>query len=364
MVLFDTPHGTVRAFVSVVNWYLFRSFMPARSRLDAELTVSAHWLIFGHRAGAHSEQSPDLTRARNGPAAQAVCSRLDRGWPPCCSWREHEDSILNRALYISCLLIALRRIPPRRRAISVTAPANGANAVAAANDFATTVLQDPWDMSQRTDSAGGSNSVDFPYAGAGRALSFSNGLFAGTVQRESQPLAARDGICRRRAGRKVRPQLSHRRQPSIESSPSGMCVPTTSYMMFGWTTNTIFDPPGLQTSQQRLHDCRLAYLHRRSGDARTARRIRTLDWHEALADARSRPRTTSRQAASSRSIGCAWSRTSRRSSATSRGAAPARSTSTSTTTTRHERSESDAGARRVERQRHQLFAQRRRPGAG
>jgi hypothetical protein len=65
---------------------------------------------------------------------------------------------------------------------TITAPTGGANAVKAANDFATRAFQDPWDMSQRTD-------VGWWLFGTDNAastvnwtnLSFANGLFSGTA---------------------------------------------------------------------------------------------------------------------------------------------------------------------------------------
>ncbi len=74
----------------------------------------------------------------------------------------------------------LAAAPAAAQTITVTAPAGGANAVASANDYATTVLQDPWDMSQRTDVGWFVNSVDFPLAGFS-SVNFANGVFSGTV---------------------------------------------------------------------------------------------------------------------------------------------------------------------------------------
>ena len=74
---------------------------------------------------------------------------------------------MSRALYISCLLTALTAHIASAQTINVTAPANGANTVAAANDYATTVLQDPWDMNQRTDFGGWLSGLDTRMPAAG-----------------------------------------------------------------------------------------------------------------------------------------------------------------------------------------------------
>src|SRR5919108_5382548 len=63
---------------------------------------------------------------------------------------------------------------------TITAPANGANAVASANDYATQGMQDPWDMNERTDLGYHLNSVDWPLPGWA-SVNFSGGLFSGTI---------------------------------------------------------------------------------------------------------------------------------------------------------------------------------------
>ena len=154
---------------------------------------------------------------------------------------------MSRILYLGLSLVLLAATPAAAQ-ITVTAPANGTNTVAAANDFATTVLQDPWDMSQNTDGGWFVHSVDFPQAGWSSA-GFSNGLFGGVVAAGAFPNlwlletgfagAAPVG----RFGLNYPIDANRYRVASVR-----LCVSTAGAMIFGWTTNTIFDPPGLQYS--------------------------------------------------------------------------------------------------------------------
>ena len=57
---------------------------------------------------------------------------------------------MRRVVCLGCLVLALSATRVAAQ-ISVTAPSGGANAVASANDFATQVFQDPWDMNERSD---------------------------------------------------------------------------------------------------------------------------------------------------------------------------------------------------------------------
>src|SRR5262245_63892527 len=87
---------------------------------------------------------------------------------------------MSRFLSVACLVTVLTASHVSAQTINVTAPAGGANVVASANDYATTVMQDPWDMNQRTDVGWFVNSVDFPQAGWS-SVAFSGGIFSGVV---------------------------------------------------------------------------------------------------------------------------------------------------------------------------------------
>ena len=203
---------------------------------------------------------------------------------------------------------------------------------------------------------------------AGRLVerSFSNGLFSGGVVAAgdaSQPLAARNGICRRRAGRTIRPQLSDRREP-VSRSRRSACASADQrrddFLAGRRTRSSIRPACNTRTTSSRLRSdagSTFADLATLGHD-----RVRTLGWHQALADARA-GRRTEPAAAASISIGCAWSRTNPHSTGPSRGVAPARLTSTSTTTMRRRATPIRCWGCRFGRQWHKLFAQRGRPGS-
>ena len=189
------------------------------------------------------------------------------------------------------LNVVLLAATPAAAQITVSAPANGTNTVAAANDFATTVLQDPWDMSQNTDGGWFVHSVDFPQAGWSSA-GFSNGLFGGVVAAQATlpnlwlletgfAGAAPVG----RFGLNYPIDANRYRIASIR-----LCVSQANgAMIFGWTANTIFDPPGLQVLEQRLYERRMSLLHRRSADARDEW-FRAVGRDQAFLDTRARRR--------------------------------------------------------------------------
>ena len=192
--------------------------------------------------------------------------QLERFWPFCCSPRS-AVSRTSRIVYLcsSSSLVSARHPPPRK--ITVTSHRGGANAVAAANDFATTVLQDPWDMNQRTDVGWFVNSVDLPLAGFSSAT-FASGLFSGRVAARSQSLAARNGIAGAAPVGKIRQQLSDQREPVSESRRAHVRSQATATCCSRWSTNTIFDPPGLHTrttSSPRPAGASTSSIWRRSG---------------------------------------------------------------------------------------------------
>src|SRR5919201_140637 len=92
----------------------------------------------------------------------------------------HRLRRMKGALCLAAALTVCCAAGARAQSIAITAPAGGANGVASANDFATRVMQDPWDMNQRTDLGWWLNSVDAPSHGFS-SVSFSGGVFPGTV---------------------------------------------------------------------------------------------------------------------------------------------------------------------------------------
>ena len=86
----------------------------------------------------------------------------------------------NKSFVAALALMAFASTSPAI-AQTITAPntpGTGVNAVKAANDFATRVFQDPWDMSQRTDLGWFLNGVDFPQPNLD-TISFTSGIFSG-----------------------------------------------------------------------------------------------------------------------------------------------------------------------------------------
>jgi len=154
-------------------------------------------------------------------------------------------SQIRRIVYIGSLLVGLAAAPAGAQ-ITVTSPAGGANAVASANDYATTVLQDPWDMSQRTDVGWFVHSVDFPLAGFS-SVNFANGMFSGTVTADPNIWLLETAFAGAAPVGKFGVNYPiNANQYRIASMR--LCVPTAGYMLFFWTTNTMFDTPGLQVS--------------------------------------------------------------------------------------------------------------------
>ena len=92
----------------------------------------------------------------------------------------------------------------------MTAPSGGANVVASANDFATQVFQDPWDMNERSDFGWWLNSVDFPYAGFS-TTSFGAGVFSGTISADPNLWLLETNLPNLPADRKERHRLSDQR---------------------------------------------------------------------------------------------------------------------------------------------------------
>jgi hypothetical protein len=155
---------------------------------------------------------------------------------------------MSRSLYIAAVIAALSATSASAQTITVTAPSNGANVVASANDYATTVLQDPWDMNQRTDLGWWLNSLEYPFANGGWSSSgFSGGVFNGTVQASSHvwllETAFANAAHTGKVGTNFPIDANKYRTVAVR-----MWAPTNRFMRWQWTTNTIFDAPGLQVS--------------------------------------------------------------------------------------------------------------------
>jgi hypothetical protein len=154
---------------------------------------------------------------------------------------------MNRSLYFACLLAALFVETASAQTITVTAPSGGANAVASANDYATTVMQDPWDMNQRTDAGWFVNSVDFPQAGWS-SVAFNGGIFSGIVAADPNIWLLETAFANAahvgKFGTNFPINADQYRVAAIR-----MRAPTNNgYILFLSTTNTMFDPPGFSTS--------------------------------------------------------------------------------------------------------------------
>ena len=216
-----------------------------------------------------------------------------------------------------CALVLAGTAGPVSAQITVTL--NGAGTVASANDFATTVLQDPWDMNERTDLGWWLNSVDQPYPGF--------------RQRRTSPMASSRARsppipmsgCSNRALRTCPPigkngNNATRSTPTyIGSSPSGCGsrpARASDYLLFHWWTRTHLRSarvddlgPGLRPPPGGAST---SLTWRRSDCSPAAR----LERHQAIAPARSRSRQRDRRQRRSTSTGSAWSTTSRACSAT------------------------------------------------
>ena len=112
---------------------------------------------------------------------------------------------MKRTLLLCALVFACAA---SRASAQITVTLGGPGAVASANDFATTVFQDPWDMNQRTDVGWWLNSVDQPYAGF-TTSTFANGLFSDGGCRPELWLSSR--ARRTSCGRQERQYLRHQR---------------------------------------------------------------------------------------------------------------------------------------------------------
>ncbi len=153
---------------------------------------------------------------------------------------------------LSCIVVSLLATSASAQ-VTVNTPANGANPVASANDYATQQLQNPWDMSQRDDPGYWLNGVDFPFAGW-QSTNFTNGIFTGIVNADANLFLVETGS----------PALPANTGKTGDHFPINadvykifsmrMCAPTSQYtqhapyLIFLWSTKTWYDPPHQQVS--------------------------------------------------------------------------------------------------------------------
>lgn len=147
-----------------------------------------------------------------------------------------------------CALVLAGTAGPVSAQITVTL--NGAGTVASANDFATTVLQDPWDMNERTDLGWWLNSVDQPYPGFATST-FANGIFSGTVTADPNVWLLESGAPNLPAigknGNTYAINADLYRIVAIRMRIASGWKPS-DYLLFHWWTRTIYDAPGVNTS--------------------------------------------------------------------------------------------------------------------
>jgi hypothetical protein len=151
---------------------------------------------------------------------------------------------MKRTTWLSGLLAVM--LPCVGSAQTITAP-SGTDVVASANDYATTVLQDPWDMNQRTDLGWFINSNDHPLAGWS-SVNFNGGVFSGVVQSASNVWLLETAFANAapigKFGANFPIDANKYRFAALR-----MRVPTAlGGMWFTWSTNSIFDPPGQSSS--------------------------------------------------------------------------------------------------------------------
>jgi hypothetical protein len=129
--------------------------------------------------------------------------------------------------------------------VTITAP-QGTVSVASANDFATQTFQDPWDMSERTDPGWWIHSIDTPSHGFS-SINFNGGIFSGTVAADPNIWLLETGLPNLPAigktGKTYPINANVYRILAVR-----MRLDQPEYMMFQWSTNTIYEPPGLQAA--------------------------------------------------------------------------------------------------------------------
>jgi hypothetical protein len=144
-----------------------------------------------------------------------------------------------RRACLGVVLVGLCAASAAAQTLTVTAPSGGANVVASANDFATEVFQDPWDMSQRSDPGWWLNSVDFPYHGFS-SITFNNGILTGTIAADPNVWLLETNFPNLppigKNGAAFPIDANRYRIAAIR-----MRVPSDAYMLFYWSTLTMND---------------------------------------------------------------------------------------------------------------------------
>jgi Bacterial Ig domain len=150
---------------------------------------------------------------------------------------------MKRILFLCALVIALT---PGRTSAQITVTLGGPGTVASANDFATSVLQDPWDMNERTDVGWWLNSVDMPFPGFSSAT-FVGGMFSGTVSADPNLWLLESGSPNLPAiGKNGNTYAIN--ADLYQTVAVRMRLDEPGYMLFLWSTHTMYESPGLQTS--------------------------------------------------------------------------------------------------------------------
>jgi hypothetical protein len=150
---------------------------------------------------------------------------------------------MKRMLGVSCVCLGLGAVPVGAQ--TVTQPSAQTN-VAAAQDFATTAFQNPWDMSERTDFGWFLHGTDQPLPGLSN-ISFAGGIFSGTITSDPNLFLLETGLAGAaqvgKIGTNYPIATSMYQRVAIR-----MNVSQAAFLQFFWSTNTIYDPPGLQSS--------------------------------------------------------------------------------------------------------------------
>ncbi len=155
-------------------------------------------------------------------------------------------------IFLSSLCLVGLLVPTAVSAQGVTGiTLQGPTSVSAANDFATNTFQDPWDMNERTDLGWWLNSLDSPRHGFASS-SFGGGLFTGVVDGDPNTdpnvwllESNTNNLARTGKNGSAFPINAN----VYRFFAMRMRVSQAGAMNFLWSSQTIYDPPGLQPSQ-------------------------------------------------------------------------------------------------------------------
>jgi hypothetical protein len=167
---------------------------------------------------------------------------------------------MKKSLLYVCLASMLHAVPAAAQFV-VTQPSTQTN-VKAADDFATTAFQDPWDMSQRTDVGWWLFGSDFPPSNW-TSPTFSGGVFTGTTAGAGARLFLLESGLAPTLGGSATPIGKTGQQFPINankythllyrmSSPTGFqdTANTSNLSQFIWSTNTIYDDQTVAASKE------------------------------------------------------------------------------------------------------------------